>query len=75
MDALGGAACRSSEQRMAQARPRLTLKGLIVPNVKAGRITMDVTNETMGGDPIYGLVKVLKITFTVERVSHERRGA
>ena len=41
------------------------VKELIVPNVKGGRITMDVTKETMGGDPIYGLVKVLKITFTV----------
>jgi hypothetical protein len=41
------------------------VKGLILREIKAGRIAMDVTNDTMGGDPIYGLVKALKITYTV----------
>src|ERR1019366_4848760 len=41
------------------------VKGRIVPAIKRDRIVMDVTNETMGGDPIYGLVKTLEITYTV----------
>ncbi|MFZ0994648.1 MAG: hypothetical protein WAO09_01515 [Candidatus Dormiibacterota bacterium] len=32
-----------------------------------GRVDMDVNNVTMGRDPIYGLVKALKLTYRVGR--------
>lgn len=41
------------------------VKNLVIQQARGDRISMHVTNDSLGGDPIYGLVKTLKVTYTV----------